>query len=136
MIRLSALIFASALLPALSLADQGVDLFREVIATGRICSYSKDLTGRQDCYVRSSPERCEREARAGVMGNSLFFAQLRACIISCGAAGAWSSRFGDCSRSLVIEDAESKYRRLNDMGCFSNPDPMLRLNCELDIADL
>lgn len=111
------LILATALLSSAAKADPGVELFREVISTGKVCSFAKGVTDRQECYVKASPERCEREARAGVMGNSMLFAQLRACIISCGNAGAWSSTVGECSRSIVIKDAPQRLARLAALRC-------------------
>lgn len=112
-----ALAIGIAIFPAACFADPGVELFKEVIATGRVCAFAKGVTDRQDCYVKASPSRCEREARAGVMGNSMLFAQLRACIISCGNAGAWSSSMGSCSRSLVIEDAPQRLSKLAALRC-------------------
>ena len=89
-----ALIAILLLAPHLAYADPGIDLVHEVISTGRLCAYGKGTTERQDCFVRAAPDRCEKEARAGVMGNAMLFAQLRACIISCGNAGcetAWKT---------------------------------------------
>lgn len=110
-------IFAVALFPAVAMADPGLELLREVLATGRVCSFAKGVTDRQECYVKASPARCEREARAGIMGNPVLFAQFRACIISCGNAGVWSSSVGECSRSLVIEDAPQRAERLTALRC-------------------
>lgn len=115
MIRAAAI--GVALFPLACFADPGMDLLSEVIATGRVCAFAKGVTDRQECYVKASPERCEREARAGVMGNSMLFAQLRACIISCGNAGAWSSTVGECSRSIVIKDAPQRLARLAALRC-------------------
>lgn len=112
-----ALAIGVAILPAACLADPGVDLFKEVIATAGVCSFAKGITDRQDCYVQASPARCEREARAVVTGNSMLFAQLRACIISCGNASTWSSSVGDCSRSLVVEGAQQRMNKLASLNC-------------------
>lgn len=101
-----------ALLPAMAAADPGTDLFRDVMANGKLCSFGKGPTDRQECYVRAAPSRCEKEARSGVMGNGLLLQQFRACVMSCGNAGAWSSSVGECSRELAIEDADGKLASL------------------------
>lgn len=121
-----ALIAILLLAPHLAYADPGMDLVREVISTGRLCAYGKGPTERQDCFVRAAPDRCEKEARAGVMGNAMLFAQFRACIISCGNAGAWSSTVGDCSRDLVIEGAELRLAAFQAR-CAADPNAIICL---------
>lgn len=115
-----ALIAILLLAPHLAYADPGIDLVREVISTGRLCAYGKGPTERQDCFVRAAPDRCEKEARAGVMGNAMLFAQLRACIISCGNAGTWSSTVGECRRDLVADDAPKRVAMLDSLNCYAD----------------
>jgi hypothetical protein len=123
-----------ALFPALALADPGVELFREVLGSAQICAYGKGPTARQDCFVRSAPSRCEVEARSGTNFGTQGFSYFKDCVISCGAAGAWSSTVGECRRSLVIDGATAKYQRLYAMGCFNNPGQVQQVQCEFEIA--
>lgn len=125
----------AALFPCIAMADSGTDLFREVLGTAQICAYGKGPTDRQDCFVKAAPERCEREARSGTRFHTLFFSQFKACVISCGNAGAWSSTVGDCSRSLVIDHAGEKYAALWEKGCFSSPSFLTDLECQQAIED-
>lgn len=115
--------------PPTAAADPGIDLYRDVMATGKVCAFGKGPTDSQECYVRAAPSRCEKEARAGVMGNSLLHKQLRACVISCGNAGPWSSTIGDCSRDLIIEDAGLRLITMEYSGCFSDLFGDLRDDC-------
>lgn len=118
-----------ALLPALAAADPGIDLYRDVMATGKVCAFGKGPTDRQECYVRAAPSRCEKEARAGVMGSGLLLKQLRACVISCGNAGGWSSSVGECSRDLVIEGARLRLGVMDELGCFSDFSGNIKNDC-------
>lgn len=124
-----ALLAFALLYPPTAAADPGTDLFRDVMANGRLCAFGKGPTDRQECYVRAAPSRCEKEARSGVMGNGLLLKQLRACVISCGNAGAWSSTIGDCSRDLIIEDAGLRLITMEYSGCFSDLFGDLRDDC-------
>lgn len=114
---------------AVSAEDKGMSLFHDVISTYKICGFGKDVTDRQDCLVRAAPERCEREARSAMQYNSALFAQFRACVVSCGNAGAWSSSIGDCSRDLIIEDAGLRVATMKYNGCFSGRFAHLRDDC-------
>lgn len=114
------LLYALILLPLIAAADPGADLARDVLANGKLCSFGKGPTDRQECYVRAAPSRCEKEARSGVMGNAMLFQQFRSCIMSCGNAGAWSSTVGECRRSLVADDARKRVAMLNALGCFTD----------------